>query len=104
MNDYCEKSDAFQQALLKSERLRILILLTVIGIVFVVRSFRTILYANSGNVHLWMITAGCIVLLVAYEWLMLRAVDRAIRAGRTLPHSIWIANIVLKSTTEHRCR
>jgi serine phosphatase RsbU (regulator of sigma subunit) len=98
VNDYCEKSDAFQQALLKSERLRILILLAVIGVVFVVRSFRTILYANSGNVHLWKLTAGCIVLLVAYEWLILRAVNRAIRAGRTVSRSKWIANIVVETS------
>src|ERR1700751_185131 len=75
MSEYCEKSVAFQQARLKSERLRILILLAVIGGVFVVRSLRTALSHNSGNIHLWMMIAASLVLVVAYEWLVLRAVD-----------------------------
>jgi hypothetical protein len=52
MKDYCEKSDAFQLARLKSERLRIMILLAVLGLVFLVRTLRTILYENSGNIQL----------------------------------------------------
>jgi serine phosphatase RsbU (regulator of sigma subunit) len=98
MNEYCDKSVAFQQARLKSERLRILILLAVIGAVFVVRSFRTALYHNSGNIHLWMITAAALALFVAYEWLMLHAVDRAIQAGRPLPAATWIASILLETS------
>jgi len=98
MSEYCEKSVAFQQAQLKSERLRILILLAVIGVVFVVRSLRTALYHNSGNIYPWMITAAFLVLVVAYEWLMLRSVDRAIGAGRPLPAATWIASILLETS------
>src|SRR6202040_785918 len=98
MSEYCEKSVAFQQARLKSERLRILILLAVIGVVFVVRSLRTALYHNSGNIHLWMMIAASLVLVVAYEWLVLRAVDRAIRVGRPLPVATWIASILLETS------
>ena len=98
MNEYCDRSTAFQFARLKSERLRILILLSVIGLVFVVRSFRTALYHNSGNVHLWMITSACVAMVVLYEWLMLRAVDRALQAGRTLSRAVWVANIILETS------
>ena len=98
MHEYCDRSTAFQLARLKSERLRILILLSVIGLVFVVRSFRTVLYYNSGNVQLWMITSACLALVVLYEWLMLRAVDRALQAARTLPGAVWIANIILETS------
>ena len=98
MNNYCEKSDAFQQARLRSERLRIVILLAVIGVVFIVRTLRTILYKNSENIDLWMITAAGLVVAAAYEWLMLRAVDRAIRAGRALPRAAWIVSIVLETS------
>src|SRR3984885_219374 len=98
MNEYCDRPTAFQLARLESERLRILILLSVIGLVFVVRSFRTVLYYNSGNVQLWMITSACLALVVLYEWLMLRAVDRALQAGRTLPGAVWIANIILETS------
>jgi hypothetical protein len=98
MIEYCDRSTAFQLARLKSERLRILILLSVIGLVFVVRSFRTVLYYNSGNVHLWMITSACLAMAVLYEWLMLRTVNRALQSGRTLPRAVWIANIILETS------
>jgi hypothetical protein len=98
MKDYCEKSSAFQLARLKSERLRIMILLAVLGLVFLVRTLRTILYENSGNIQLWMIMTVCLALVAAYEWLMLRAVDRAMRAGRALPTASWIASIVLETS------
>jgi serine phosphatase RsbU (regulator of sigma subunit) len=98
MNEYCDRSTAFQLARLKSERLRILILLSVIGLVFAVRSFRTVLYYNSGNVHLWMITSAGLAMVVLYEWLMLRTVDRALRDGRTPPRAVWIANIILETS------
>ena len=98
MNEYCDRSTAFQLARLKSERLRILILFAVIGLVFVVRSFRTVLYYNSGNVHLWMITSACLAMVVLYEWLMLRTVNRALQSGRTLPRAVWIVNIILETS------
>jgi serine phosphatase RsbU (regulator of sigma subunit) len=98
MNEYCDRSTAFQLARLKSERLRILILLSVIGLVFVVRSFRTVLYYNSGNVHLWMITSACLAMVILYEWLMLRTVNRGLQSGRTLPRAVWIANIILETS------
>jgi adenylate cyclase len=98
MNEYCDKSIAFQQARLKSERLRILILVAVIGVVFIVRSLRTAFYHNSGNIHLWMIMTAFLALVVAYEWMMLRAVDRAIQAARPLPASTWIASILLETS------
>jgi serine phosphatase RsbU (regulator of sigma subunit) len=98
MNEYCDRSTAFQLARLKSERLRILILLSVIGLVFVVRSFRTALYHNSQNIHLWMITSACLATVVLYEWLMLHTVDRAFQAGRTLPRAVWIANTILETS------
>ena len=83
MNEYCDRSTAFQLARLKSERLRILILLSVIGVVFVVRSVRTAFLYSRDNVHLWMIMSACLAMVVLYEWLMLRAVDRLFRlAGR----------------------
>ena len=37
-------------------------------------------------------------MVVLYEWLMLRAVDRALQSGRTLPGTVWIANIILETS------
>ncbi|MFY9732817.1 MAG: PP2C family protein-serine/threonine phosphatase [Candidatus Acidiferrales bacterium] len=98
MNAYCDRSTAFQLARLKSERLRILILLAVVAVVFVVRSFRTLLYHNSENIRLSIFFAVFLTLLVAYEWLMLRAVDRAMQAARPLPTATWIASILLETS------
>ncbi len=98
MNAYCDRSTAFQLARLKSERLRILILLAVIGVVFVVRSFRTLLYHNSENIRLSIFFAVFLTLFVAYEWLMLRAVDRAMLAARPLPTATWVASILLETS------
>ncbi|HKD63597.1 MAG TPA: PP2C family protein-serine/threonine phosphatase [Candidatus Acidoferrales bacterium] len=98
MNEYCDRSTAFQLARLKSERLRILILLAAIGMVFLVRSFRTVLYFNSANNHLWIITTACMAVVVVYEWLMLSAVNRAMQAARALPRAVWIANTLLETS------
>src|ERR1700751_1905186 len=96
MNEYCDRSTAFQLARLKSERLRILILLAVIGIVFVVRSVRTAFLYSRENVHLWMIMSACLATASLYEWLMLLAADRPLQSGRTLPAAGWIANIIFE--------
>ena len=98
MNEYCDRSTAFQLARLKSERLRILILLAVVAVVFVVRSFRTLLYHNSENIRLSIFFAVFLALLVAYEWLMLRAVDRAMQAARPLPTATWVTSILLETS------
>ncbi|HTP44939.1 MAG TPA: PP2C family protein-serine/threonine phosphatase [Candidatus Acidoferrum sp.] len=98
MNHHSERSAAFQLARLKSERLRILILLAAIAVVFSVRSVRTAFYHNSENIHLWLLTTAFLVVVVAYEWLMLRAVDRAIRDGRAMPTATWIATIILETS------
>ncbi len=98
MNAYCDRSTAFQLARLKSERLRILILLAVVAVVFVVRSFRTLLYHNSENIRLSIFFAVFLTLLVAYEWLMLRAVDRAMQAARPLPTATWVTSILLETS------
>ena len=98
MNPYCDRSTAFQLARLESERLRILILLAVIGVVFVVRSFRTLLYHNSENIRLSIFFAVFLTLFVAYEWLMLRAVDRAMQAARPLPTATWVSSILLETS------
>jgi serine phosphatase RsbU (regulator of sigma subunit) len=90
-------SPAFQQALLQSERLRILILLGAMGAVILVRTLRTVVLANRENFHLWLFTCLLLGVFVGYEALMLRAVQRAMRTGRELSEAVWFANIVVES-------
>ena len=75
MTELHEKSVAFQQALLKSERLRILIVLGAVGALFIVQTIREIIHHSSGDLHLWLLTFLLIAVFVGYESLMLRAVE-----------------------------
>ena len=97
MRELHEKSVAFQQALLKSERLRILIVLGAIGAALIVRTIRTIILHSPEDLHLWLLTFLSIALFVGYESLMLRAVNRAIQIGGDLKNATWISNIIVES-------
>src|SRR5271168_504067 len=97
MRELHKKSVAFQQALLKSERLRILIVLGAIGAGLIVRTIRTIILHSPEDLHLWLLTFLSIALFVGYESLMLRAVNRAIQIGGDLKNATWIGNIIVES-------
>jgi serine phosphatase RsbU (regulator of sigma subunit) len=88
---------AFRQALLKSERLRIQIVIAAIAAAFAIRSLRTAILFNRENLYFWIITSLFIAIFVGYELLMLRAVNRSIRSGSDLPNIAWIANIVVET-------
>src|SRR5215472_11750275 len=90
-------SGAFQLAVLKSERLRILILVGAIGAAFIVRSLRTVIYPSHENVQLWLSTFAVVACFVGYEFLVLRAVNRAVKNGRDLARTTWISSIILET-------
>src|SRR5271169_2022467 len=97
MSELQEKSVAFQQARLKSERLRILLVLEAVGAIFIVRTIRTIILHSTEDLHLWLLTFLLIALFVGCESLMLRAVNRAIQIGGDLKNATWISNIIVES-------
>jgi serine phosphatase RsbU (regulator of sigma subunit) len=97
-NQSLEMSSAFQQALLKSERLRILILLAAVGAAFLVRSLRTAIHPSPDNFRSWLLTTLIIALLVAYELLVLRAVNRAIPQFKTLAAGTWISSTIIETS------
>jgi adenylate cyclase len=90
-------SPAFVQALLRSERLRVRIVIAAILAAFAVRTVRTAILFNRENLNLWVITTSFIAIFVFFEVLVLRAVDRAIKEGRDLPNAAWIVNIVVET-------
>jgi serine phosphatase RsbU (regulator of sigma subunit) len=96
MNESLKQSDLFRQALLKSERLRIFILIGAVGAAFAVRSLRIAVHRSHENFHLWLLTTAFAALFVAYELLVLRAVNRAIQNGRDLVRGMWWANVVVE--------
>ncbi|MFY9804083.1 MAG: PP2C family protein-serine/threonine phosphatase [Candidatus Acidiferrales bacterium] len=98
MSELREKSVAFQQALLKSERLRILIVLGAIAAAFTVRTIRTAVLFNREDVRLWMLTSLVLALFVGYEFWMLRAVKRAIAASGDIAKLTWIINVLVETS------
>jgi hypothetical protein len=67
------ESGAFRQALLKSERLRILIVLGSLGVVFALHTIRTVIVQNPEDLHFWFQSCLVAALFVGYELLMLRS-------------------------------
>ena len=93
-----QDSPAFRLALLKSERLRIQVVLVAIGAAFAIRSLRTVVLFSHENFNLWLISTVLIAIFAVYELLMLRAVNRSIHGASVLPRAVWIANIVIETT------
>lgn len=91
------ESSAFQQALLKSERLRVLIVLGTIAVALLLRTVRTLLGGGSENVSSWLITFALLGLFSIYELAMLKAVNRSIRKGQDLGNSVWISNTIVET-------
>lgn len=98
MGQLYSQSAALQQAIMKSERLRIRIVFAAIGAAFLVRTLRTAIHFNREGFRVWVGTSLLIALFVAYEFLRLRAVNRTILGGPALPRATWILNIVVESS------
>jgi serine phosphatase RsbU (regulator of sigma subunit) len=97
MSETQVQSVAFQQAHLKSERLRLLIVLGTIGIGFMVRSVRVLIHSGGENFQLWLTTLSVLAPLAGAEFLMLRAVSRAHEQRRNLSNAAWSGNIVVEN-------
>lgn len=92
-----EASPAFREALLKSERLRIQIVMGAIVAAFAIRSLRTAILFSRENFQLWLITVVFIAVFTLYELRMLRAVNRSIRDGHDLAYAAWMASIAIET-------
>lgn len=98
MTDPRTESIAFRQALLKSEYLRIRVVLGTIVAAFLIRTIRCItLGGGRENFVAWLMTLGLLSFFVVYELVMLRTVNRAIQNVRHIANWIWLSNIVLES-------
>jgi serine phosphatase RsbU (regulator of sigma subunit) len=98
MTNLRTESIAFRQALLKSEYLRIRIVLGTIVAAFLIRSIRGIMLGGGHeNFVSWLKTLELLSFFFVYELLMLRAVNRAIQKVQHIPNWIWLSNVVLES-------
>ena len=82
MTNVCAESNAFREAQLKSERLRIRIVLGVAGAAILLRVLRTLVVGGHENVTSSLMMCGLVAVFSAYEYFLLRAVNRAIQNGR----------------------
>jgi serine phosphatase RsbU (regulator of sigma subunit) len=98
MTELRSESIAFREALLKSERLRIWTVLSAIAVAFLLRAMRAATVGGHENLTSLYMTAGLLALLTVYEFVMLRSIDRAMRAGREFATWVWLVNTVLETT------
>jgi serine phosphatase RsbU (regulator of sigma subunit) len=97
-NGFHAGSPAFRQAVLKSERLRILIVLGIIVAVFLVRSFLTLILWDRENFHLWLLSCALLSLFLLYEFFIYRAVSRAVRSESNLSAGLRISNVIIETS------
>jgi serine phosphatase RsbU (regulator of sigma subunit) len=97
MNLLHNQSPAFRQALLRSERLRIKVLLSVLAALLLIRIIRTAIAWNPENVSglLWigLFSIG----LALYELFVLRAIRAPVQNGQDLSRYTWLVNILVES-------
>jgi len=90
------QSEALSQAVLRSERTRIIGLLGATGALFLVVLLRTLLIDSGADLSLLnsMVVLGC---LAGYEFFMLTTVSRAIQTGRDLSAAAWKLNLFVET-------
>jgi hypothetical protein len=89
-------STALRDARLRSERLRILILIGIAVVVLILRSTITAVFPSPENFHLWVIGTSLVACFIAYEALVVRGVNNALANGRDLPNSAFAGGTVQK--------
>ena len=106
MSPLYDESPAFQQALLKSERLRIFILFIAVGVALLFRLIRMLIAWNPDNASAMLWLAIFAAVLVLFDLLVFDAVSRAIASGTALAHparnslaaSVWKTAFVRTAT------
>lgn len=97
MTDVRTESIAFREALLRSERLRIRIVLGVVGAAFLLRTLRAAMVGGHENFSSWLEMTGLLAPFAIYELLMLRAVNGAIQNNGELADWVWLSNSILET-------
>jgi serine phosphatase RsbU (regulator of sigma subunit) len=90
-------SKAFRQAVLRSDRIRIIAILIVLGLLFVFTAARRLAVEGLGGTQGLAIFASVFAAMVAYELVTLRRVTQALRAGTEPSAARWIGNVVVEA-------
>jgi serine phosphatase RsbU (regulator of sigma subunit) len=88
------ESASLNQALLRSERLRTLAVMTFVIVFVGVMAIRIFVYGSA--MSRWGLLAS--LLLVAYEFAVLRTINQALKQAKELPVSVWFCSIVLETS------
>ena len=97
MNHHELDSKALRDAALRSDRIRIILILAVLGILTLLTAFRFLVFRldNAGRSLAWLFTfCGAASI---YESLMLLRVNRAIRSGSDLHPVVFVVNILIET-------
>jgi len=92
MTEQTIESAAFRKALIESERHRILGVVAFVTCFTIAIALRIVVYGSKMSP--WGIAAS--VLLLAYEFAMLRTVDRSLRENKELPRGLWLFTVLLE--------
>jgi serine phosphatase RsbU (regulator of sigma subunit) len=91
------QSEAFAQATLRSERVRIIGLLWALGAIVVVAAVRGVLFGRPGEGQILTAMVVLAAAMAGYEALMLRFVTRSIADDRVIPPAVWPANVFIET-------
>jgi serine phosphatase RsbU (regulator of sigma subunit) len=91
------KSQAFRAAELRSERIRITVLLTVFGSLLGLVLIRGVIYLAHGYHRAAWPLVLILAAMTAYELVWLRSVRRAINLRQEVSRATWAANILIES-------
>src|SRR5262249_13814009 len=83
---------SFRQAMLQSERIRVIGLILVLSFLLIVIAIRALFGGVPEQLHLLPRFTALILASTAYESLMLRLVSRAIQRRSDLPLWVWLVN------------
>src|SRR5438552_748106 len=91
------KSPAFQNAELQSERLRIFGVLGFVAIFIVVTAIRVFVIRTATTTP-WVWSFLLAAIVIAYEFWILRKVDLALKANRSLGVRFWVLSTILETS------
>jgi serine phosphatase RsbU (regulator of sigma subunit) len=91
------KADAFRLAQLKSERLRILLIIAVVITILAFRVLGTILVLNDDSLRIVIEGTVFSAIFIGIELLVLRDAQRAIKGGPDVPRGAWLGSLILES-------
>ena len=90
-------SAAFQRETLRSERTRILGILSMFAVIAAFFFFRVLTLGGEGDLGLLIRIFVLLAVMAAYEFGMLAAVRKAIREERRLPGWAWTLNVMVET-------